>query len=172
MKKANIHFITGGQRSGKSVYAEKLAEKRKAYTIYLATSRIWDEALRKRIDLHKKRRNPNWTTLEEKIHISRIPEQAHVVLLDCITQWLYNIFEHTKFNKDKTIAFAKKEWKALCKKDIQLFVVSNEIGMGILSRHKQSRVFVDIQGSINQYIAKKANRVTFMVSGLPIHLKG
>ena len=171
MKKAKIHFITGGQRSGKSVYAEKHILKASKNPIYLATSRIWDEGLKKRIDIHKQRRGQNWTTVEELIYISKIPLNARVVLLDCITQWLVNIYDLQKKDKEKTIAYAKKEWEKLCKKNILLFVVSNEIGMGLVPTEPYSRAFIDVQGAINQYIAQMADRVTFMVSGLPIEIK-
>lgn len=171
MKQAIIHFITGGQRSGKSVYAEKLTLLASHNPIYLATSRVWDEGLRQRIEIHKQRRTKHWTTIEEKIQISKIPSYTKVVLLDCITQWLLNIFEQEKEDKNKTIAFAKKEFNSLLKKRIIIFAVSNEIGMGLLPEAQNSRHFIDVQGEINQYIAGISQSVTFLVSGIPLKLK-
>ncbi len=171
MKKSRIHFITGGQRSGKSVYAEELTLKASQCPTYLATSRIWDEELRKRIDIHKGRRDSNWTTWEEEIEISKISSESGVVLLDCITLWLTNVFEQEEYDKVKTIAFAKKEWEKLCEQKIQLFVVSNEIGMGLVPMEKSTRSFIDVQGLMNQFIAQMADEVTFIVSGLPIEVK-
>jgi len=171
MRTANIHFITGGQRSGKSEYAEQLALKASKYPTYLATSKIWDDDYKKRIEIHQNRRNANWTTQEEEIHISKVLSVSKVVLLDCITLWLTNIYDQENYNKEKTLAFAKQEWITLCEQDLQLFVVSNEIGMGVVPMDRGARAFADIQGEMNQFIAQMADEVTFIVSGLPLEIK-
>lgn len=171
MKKSTIHFITGGQRSGKSIYAEKQTLQASNCPTYLATSKIWDKELKTRIDIHKARRDDQWTTYEEEIEISKIISVSGVVLLDCITLWLTNIFDREEYDKEKTIAFAKKEWLKLCKKNLKLIVVSNEIGMGLVPIEQSSRTFIDIQGTMNQFIAEMADEVTFIVSGLPLEVK-
>ena len=172
MTKAKIHFITGGQRSGKSEYAEKLALGLLDSPIYLATSKVWDEEYKKRIDVHQKRRTNNWITVEEEINIDKYNFKNKVVLLDCITLWITNVFEQEKYDVDNTIAFVKQKWNKLCEQEITLIVVSNEIGMGLIPIQKGSRSFIDIQGKINQYIAKQARNVTFMISGIPLEIKG
>lgn len=171
MKKAKIHFISGGQRSGKSEYAESIALSLSKTPNYLATSKVWDTAYEERIAVHKSRRNNAWTTIEELIAIGNVNFTDHVVLLDCITLWITNIFDAQEYNVEKTLAFAKKEWDKLCEKEITLVVVTNEIGMGVIPMEAATRNFVDVQGKINQYIAKQADKATFMVSGLPLIVK-
>lgn len=171
MKPSTIHLITGGQRSGKSLYAERIALEISKYPTYLATSRIWDEGLKKRIEVHKARRSFHWTTWEEEINISHVVSESGVVLLECISSWLTNIYYEQGYNKEKTIAFAKFEWNRLLDRGYTLIVVSNEIGMGQVPLDKQAREFIDVQGELNQYIAKDADLVTLIVSGLPLTIK-
>jgi len=171
MKKATIHFISGGQRSGKSEYAESIALSLSTTPNYLATSKVWDNAYKERIEIHQSRRSSDWRTIEELIEIGNVNFTDQVVLLDCITLWITNIFDAQEYDVEKTIAFATKEWDKLCEKEITLVVVTNEIGMGVIPMESATRNFVDIQGKINQYIAKQADRATFMVSGLPLTVK-
>jgi len=170
---AYIHLITGGQRSGKSRYAETLAKENAAHPVYLATSRIWDDDFRKRVDRHQKDRGDEWVNIEEEKNLSEVefPPNAYVVL-DCVTLWLTNIFTDLKYDADAAILEAKSEWDRLIQKDITLFVVSNEIGMGVHAETEIGRHFVDLQGWMNQHIAKNANQVTLMVSGIPVTVKG
>ena len=85
MKK--LILITGGQRSGKSEYAERLALQMSSTPIYLATSRIWDDEFRQRVDMHKARRGSQWTNIEEEKYLSRHDVTGKVVLVDCVTLW-------------------------------------------------------------------------------------
>jgi adenosylcobinamide kinase/adenosylcobinamide-phosphate guanylyltransferase len=87
-----IYFITGGQRSGKSSYGQKVALKLSQNPIYLATSRIWDEDHKLRIKHHKSDRDDRWTTIEEKKYISNHDFTCRTVLMDCVTLWLTNFF--------------------------------------------------------------------------------
>lgn len=171
MSNANVHFITGGQRSGKSEYAEQLALSLSDSPNYLATSKVWDDDYQKRINIHQNRRDNRWQTIEELIDIAKVSFSNYVVLLDCITLWLTNIYDAQNYDVDKTIAYAKKQWDELCQKNITLIVVSNEVGLGVIPMESASRKFVDIQGKINQYIAQKATKATFIVAGLPLKLK-
>ncbi|MCW2119682.1 bifunctional adenosylcobinamide kinase/adenosylcobinamide-phosphate guanylyltransferase [Flavobacterium sp. 7A] len=171
MKKATIHFVSGGQRSGKSEYAESVALSLSEAPNYLATSKIWDDAFEKRITVHKNRRSDAWHTIEEEINIGSVIFQGNVVLMDCITLWITNIFDAYQYDVAKTIAHAQEEWDLLCEKDITVIVVTNEIGMGVIPMESSIRNFVDIQGKINQYVAQQADYATFMVSGLPLRVK-
>ena len=166
-----ITFITGGQRSGKSSFAQKLAQEKSNRPIYLATARIWDEDFKKRIDRHKSDRGDNWVTIEENKYISKQCINNKTVLLDCVTLWLNNFFFDNNYDVEKALEEAKAEWDAFITKDIELIVVSNELGMGVHAENDVSRKFADLQGWMNQYIASKADRVFLMVSGIPLEIK-
>jgi len=169
---AYIHLITGGQRSGKSRYAESLAKEASEHPIYLATSRVWDDDFKKRIERHQRDRGDEWVNVEEEKTISTVDFPAgSTVVLDCITLWLTNYFTDLDFDAEAALAEAKSEWDRLIQKDITLFVVSNEIGMGVHADAAVGRHFVDLQGWMNQYIASTANQVTLMVSGVPVEVK-
>ena len=88
----HITLITGGQRSGKSSYAERLALELSANPIYMATAHIWDEEFRQRVRVHQERRGPEWTNIEEEKYLSRFNVAGRVVLIDCCTLWATNFF--------------------------------------------------------------------------------
>lgn len=168
---AQITFITGGQRSGKSSYAQQLAEKASHTPIYLATSRIWDEDFKQRILRHQSDRGEQWTTIEEEKKLSKLKLSNNTVLLDCITLWLTNIFYDNNNDIEKSLNEAKAEWDAFIQQNVNLIVVSNELGMGVHPENEIARKFADLQGWMNQYIAKTANTIILMVSGIPLEIK-
>jgi adenosylcobinamide kinase/adenosylcobinamide-phosphate guanylyltransferase len=166
-----ITLITGGQRSGKSSFAQKLAEEKSANPIYLATARMWDDDFKNRIERHKSDRGDNWQTIEENKHISRHNFSNKTVLMDCVTLWLNNFFYDNNYDIEKSLKQAKSEWDKFISQDFNLIVVTNELGMGIHSESETSRKFADLQGWVNQYIAAGANNVYLMVSGISIKIK-
>lgn len=166
-----IHLITGGQRSGKSLYAEKCALEKSNCPIYLATSKHWDEEHSRRIKIHQDRRDNQWCTVEEPVAISNHDFEGKIVLLDCVTLWLTNLFDENKFDQQKSIKKAKELIDKICLKDTHFIIVTNEIGMGVIPMEASTRKFVDAQGIVNQYIADKASRVTLMISGIPMDAK-
>jgi adenosylcobinamide kinase / adenosylcobinamide-phosphate guanylyltransferase len=168
---ANITLVTGGQRSGKSRYAQELAESASSQPTYLATARYWDKEFEERIAYHKKDRGDHWICIEEEKCISKHQFKNKVVLLDCITLWLTNFFTDLNMDKENTLNEAKKEWHAFIKQDMDLIVVSNEIGSGIIPMDANTRAFADIQGWMNQHIARQANKVVHMVCGIPNVIK-
>lgn len=168
---ADITFITGGQRSGKSSFAQHLAEKKTKSPIYLATARIWDEDFKNRVERHQSDRGKNWQTIEEEFQLSKHDFSGKTVLLDCITLWLTNIFYDNKNNVDECLEKAKEEWDKFIRQDFTLIVVSNELGMGVHPGNEIARKFADLQGWMNQYIAKSADKVVLMVSGIPVKIK-
>ncbi len=168
---ARIIFITGGQRSGKSSYAQQEALKLSDNPVYLATSRIWDDDFNQRVNKHKADRNDNWLNIEEEKEISKIDITNKVVVLDCITLWLTNFFSDNNYKVDESLDQAKKEWDKFIRKDATVFVISNELGMGIHGDTEGARKFTDLQGWMNQYIAKHADEVILMVSGIPMKIK-
>lgn len=166
-----IYYITGGERSGKSSYAQKLAEDLSDKPTYLATSRIWDKDFQKRVDRHVSDRDERWTTIEEEKEISKVIPKKSVVVIDCVTLWLTNFYVDTKYDVQKSLSLAKEEIIALKKVDATIIVISNEIGMGLHSDTEIGRKFTELQGWTNQEIAKISDKAIFMVSGLPLHLK-
>ncbi|WBX78182.1 bifunctional adenosylcobinamide kinase/adenosylcobinamide-phosphate guanylyltransferase [Tenacibaculum ovolyticum] len=166
-----IYYITGGERSGKSGYAQQLAESLSNTPYYLATSRIWDADFKKRVDRHLSDRDERWTTIEEEKNISTVIPKNTTVVIDCVTLWLTNFYVDTKNNVEESLRLATQEIDKLIEIDATIIIISNEIGMGLHADTKIGRKFTELQGWVNQYIAKKANKATFMVSGLPLTLK-
>ena len=167
----HITLVTGGQRSGKSSYAQQMAENESEHPVYLATARHWDEEFTGRIRRHQADRGEKWETIEELKNISKFPLDGRTVMLDCITLWLTNIFYDQGYDLDKSLAEAKAEWDLFIQKDFRLIVVTNEIGMGVIPHDEMTRKFCDLQGWMNQYIAKQADRVVLMVSGIPMNVR-
>ena len=167
-----IILITGGQRSGKSTKAEELALSLSAHPVYLATAHIWDDEFRERVKKHQERRGPEWTNIEEEIHLSHHDLTGRVVVIDCITLWLTNLFYQLDSKVDTTLESAKKEFDAFTQNDATYIFVTNEIGLGGVSTNQLQRKFTDLQGWMNQYIAQKADEVILMVSGIAVKVKG
>lgn len=166
-----IIFITGGQRSGKSRFAQKLAEEYSSNPIYLATARRWDDDFEQRIRRHQADRGEQWETIEEEKYLRSLSLAGRTVLLDCITLWLTNIFHDNDYNLDAALEEAKSEWNGFIQQDFRLIIVSNEIGMGLHAPDEASRHFTDLQGWVNQHIAASADKAYVMVSGIPLQLK-
>ncbi len=167
----NITFITGGTRSGKSSFAQVLAEQECDNPVYLATARIWDDDFKQRVERHREERGPQWTTVEEAKDINALNLSGKTVVLDCITLWLTNIFHDKEYDMEKSLSEAKVIWDKFIKQDFTLFVVSNELGMSIHPENEVSRKFTDLQGFMNQHIAFLANKVYLMVSGIAVEIK-
>lgn len=167
-----IHLITGGERSGKSTYAESEALRLSENPVYLATARVWDEEFRQRILRHQERRGPEWTNIEEDIRLSKHDFTGRVVLIDCITLWATNYFFDMQQDVDQALEALKKEFDTLVQQDATFIFVTNELGMGGMSESRTQRLFTQLQGWMNQYVAARADRVTLMVSGLPLTVKG
>ena len=166
-----IIYVSGGARSGKSNYAQKLALEKSANPVYVATARIWDDDFAKRVARHKSERGPEWTSLECEQNVHLLPLEGHVVVIDCVTLWLTNIFMTHYEDIEKTLAAFKTEIDAILKLKGTFIIVSNEIGMGVHAETELGRKFTDLQGWANQYVAAKAKEAILMVSGLPLVLK-
>jgi len=147
--------------------ADKLTDK----PVYMATARIWDEDFANRIEHHKHERHDRWTTIEEEINLSRHKLEGKVVVLDCVTLWLTNLFTNHKFNGEKALDEAKNEWKRFMEQDFTLLAVTNEIGMSLHAQTESGRKFVELQGRMNQFIAALAEEAYLMVSGISVKIK-
>ncbi len=166
-----IYYITGGERSGKSNFAQNLALQLSDTPTYLATSRIWDENHQARINKHKDDRDHRWTSIEEEKELAKVIQPSSVVVIDCVTLWLTNFFVDTNNDITHSLDLAKKEFDKLLHIDATLIIISNEIGMGVHATTEVGRKFTELQGWVNQYIAKHADIATLMVSGIPVEIK-
>ncbi|SHK48062.1 adenosylcobinamide kinase /adenosylcobinamide-phosphate guanylyltransferase [Reichenbachiella agariperforans] len=166
-----ITYISGGERSGKSSFAQQTALNHSDTPIYLATAKKWDEDFEERIHRHQQDRNQQWTTIEAQIELSTALSPNQTVVIDCVTLWLTNIFSANQYDRDRSFAQTQIEFEKLTHYDGHLIIISNEIGMGLHAESKMGRDFVELQGWTNQLIAKTADQAYFMVSGLPLQTK-
>ena len=169
--KRKIILITGGQRSGKSREAERLALSLSEHPVYVATAHIWDDEFRERVRKHQERRGPQWTNIEEEKYLSKHDLTERVVVVDCVTLWLTNFFFETS-DVDQTLETVKDEFDRFTTHDATYIFVPNEIGSGGVSENAIQRKFTDLEGWMNQYIASKADEVILMVSGIAVRIKG
>ncbi len=169
-----ITFILGGARSGKSRYAQKLAQGKGIKIAFIATGQPLDREMKKRILIHKNNRPPHWKNFEEPLNpvplLKNIGEKFDVILIDCLTLMVSNfmlrgIKEAAIKNNINKMAGILKKTKA------NSIIVSNEVGLGIVPENKLAREFRDIAGRVNQIVAEKADEVFFIVSGIPWRIK-
>ena len=170
-KKAKIIYITGGERSGKSSYARQRALQLSDKPVYLATAQVKDAEFAARVARHKAARGDQWQLIEKPFAISGMKLEDRVVVLDCITLWLTNIFFREEQDKEKSLAWAKNEWDKFMNQSMYCIVVSNELGMGVHGERQLTRDFVELQGWMNQHISATADEAWLMVSGIPLRLK-
>ena len=168
-------LITGGCRSGKSRFALDYSNQHFSRKLYLATSEVLDEEMARRVENHKKARGPEWQTIEEPIDvidkIRQYQDKVEVILLDCITLWLSNLM--MKGDSDSKIMDEISGLIDTVKRSpISSILVSNEVGLGIVPADPLGRRFRDLAGMANQRIAEVSDTVVFMVSGIPLFLKG
>ena len=167
---SKIILVTGGARSGKSKFAEELAERLSQKVAYIATAEALDEEMKLRIQKHRERRPANWLTVEEPIELAKavgnLNGAAEVILIDCLTLWLSNAVCRGRACPAPTDLF-----NHIRQHDQTLILVSNEVGMGIVPDNAMARQFQDEAGRLNQLAAKEADEVYFMVSGIPMKVK-
>jgi adenosylcobinamide kinase/adenosylcobinamide-phosphate guanylyltransferase len=169
-----IALVLGGARSGKSRYAARVARELSEAPVMLATSRIYDDDddHAARIARHKADRGPEWTTIEEEKAIARTDLAGRVVVVDCLTLWLTNLFFDGDRSVDATRDAARAEIDRLASIDATWIFVSNELGMAPHASTEVGRKFVDLQGFVNQDVAARAAAVALMVAGIPVVAKG
>ncbi len=167
-----LTLVMGGARSGKSSYAETMVEEAAATGLYIATATVTDREMAARIQHHRDRRGPAWTTVEEPIHLAYAIE-AHTlpgrpILVDCLTLWLSNLMLEGRSVDAET----ERLLATLDEAGVPLVLVANEVGQGIVPDNALARAFRDHAGRLNQRIAGVAERVVMMVAGLPLTVKG
>ena len=170
---ATPHLILGGAKSGKSAYAEDLVTQLPPPYIYIATAEILDEEMKERVLRHLERRGEAWETVECPLDLGEallsLSGAGRPVLVDCITLWLSNLF------CSASAPGVERKVDELCAviADVEypVFVVSNEVGGGIVPENPLARRFRDAAGAANQKLAKVCRSVTLVAAGLPITLK-
>ncbi len=172
-----IELVLGGARSGKSRYDENQAEQSCKQVFYIATAEARDGEMLSRIKKHQNSRPQNWRTIEEPVFlaetINRLNETDRCILVDCLTLWLSNILYDHQGNLQLDVFEQQTEalFMALNSFSGSLFLVSNEVGQGVVPLNKMSRHFVDEAGILHQQIAALSDRVVFLTAGIPQILK-
>lgn len=163
-----LTLVLGGARSGKSAHAEGLVAALPPPWTYIATAQAFDAEMRERIAEHRRRRDARWATLEAPLDLAGALAAAQgPVLVDCLTLWLTNLM---LAEVDRDAAFAALE-VALDAAPRPVVLVSNEVGLGIVPDNALARAFRDEAGRLNQRLARRAERVLFLVAGLPMVVK-
>lgn len=168
-----LELILGGARSGKSRFAERLAADSGLAVTYIATSQPLDGEMTERIAHHRERRPAHWTLVEEPLQLARVlraqAAAERCLLVDCLTLWLTNLLM-----LDDAARLAEERDALLeCLDGLpgRILLVSNETGLGVVPLGELTRRYVDEAGWVHQAVAERAQRVTFMVAGLPMTLK-
>lgn len=178
-------LITGGARSGKSYFAQELARKSGKKVLFVATAEAGDEEMRQRVKEHRRSRPPGWSTLEVTTNVgNQILKKAggaEMVIVDCITMLVNNIFNHLADRTVEQIDTARAEQEVTreigglidCFKrlDAVFIVVTNEIGLGLVPANPIDRLYRDLLGKANHLLAEQVDEVYLMVAGLPVRIK-
>lgn len=183
-KRGKLVFVTGGIRSGKSAFAEKAAAELGQIITYVATAEALDDEMKLRIELHRQRRSDNWTTVEEPLKVTAVLQdygsKCDVIMLDCLTVLISNLMFAREqatgldFQKEMqsdiieeigALARAAKEVEA------HVVIVSNEVGMTLVSDNFLGRQYQELVGRANQIVAGLADDAYLVAAGYPIALK-
>ncbi|MCL2669515.1 MAG: bifunctional adenosylcobinamide kinase/adenosylcobinamide-phosphate guanylyltransferase [Syntrophaceae bacterium] len=178
---ARVILVTGGSRSGKSGYSQARAEALPGPRACLATCPVIDAEMAERVRKHREaRQGGGWETIEESHDLAGAINRAadfRVLLVDCLTLWMNNLFyaaelEKRRFTEETMVERARELITSAAAFPGTVFFIANELGMGIVPEEEQTRRFRDCAGRLNQFVAAAADEVVFMVSGLPLVLKG
>ncbi len=176
-----IILVTGGARSGKSAFAEKLALKLgDGRAAYIATAQIFDSELAYRVELHQARRGDNWTTFEAPVaaeeKILAAGKDFSAILFDCVTLYISNFLCAADLDDEATLrdnlrGLIQKLIDAALSSDAVTIFVTNEVGSGIVPENKLARRFRDLAGLANQVLAAHADKVFLTVAGIAVDVK-
>jgi adenosylcobinamide kinase / adenosylcobinamide-phosphate guanylyltransferase len=179
-EKRKIILILGGARSGKSTFAQKVADSLGDKVLFIATGEPLDKEMRTRIENHKKNRPGSWKTLEVSRQVSKALETVkindfEVVIIDCITLLVSNLLddEPSEIKAEKLITEEINELISVISAiPAHCIIVSNEVGLGLVPDNKLGRIYRDLLGKANQVLAQNANEVYFLAAGIPLKIKG
>jgi len=175
-----IVYVTGGRRSGKSAFAQAMAERATGPKVYVATCPVIDQETSARVEAHKQaREGKGWTTIEEEQDLAGAIKQAdgaEAVLVECLTLWVNNLlYQAEQDGDDATQEMVMKVMEealdtAVAAQGMVIFV-SNEVGLGVIPDNPLARKFSDIAGIINQLAATRSDEAYLVVSGIAQKLK-
>jgi len=168
-------LVIGGCRSGKSGFSLQVAEQMPGQAkIFIATCVPRDEEMEQRVLRHKNERSRHWTTLEVPVHLPEAvlenSRKENVILVDCLTLWLSNLLLETD-DPDNIVEHVLKLTRSLEKARGPVVIVSNEVGAGIVPENRLARLFRDAAGMANQRVAACADKVVWMIAGIPVTIK-
>lgn len=176
-----ITLLLGGARSGKSSYAQRLAEESGKTVTYLATAQALDDEMSLRIQKHQSERPAHWQTLEIPLDVAaRAGEiKSELVILDCMTLLVTNLMmRFAAGGLVEEAPFAEAVYKemadllaAIRAGQPNWLIISNEIGLGLVPPYQMGRVYRDLLGWANQRLAREADKVVFLAAGIPITIK-
>jgi adenosylcobinamide kinase / adenosylcobinamide-phosphate guanylyltransferase len=169
-------LVTGGSRSGKSGYALQTATRFAEPRVFLATAQAFDDEMRERIEAHRRSRPAGWSVVEEPRDVPAALRaavgKAGTVIVDCVTLWLSNLLLADEgFDEWTAAARAQELADAATRTGRAVIVVTNEVGSGVVPENALARRFRDCCGRANQVLARAADEVHFMVSGIPLAIK-
>jgi len=178
-RRKQLCFILGGARSGKSGFALSLADRTGGQALFVATAEALDDEMRERIERHRRERPEHWRTVEAPAGVGEAlrseTRDADVVLIDCLSFLVANVMGEDTEDAAALEARVDAEIDGLLAAynggTATFIVVSNEVGMGVVPAYASGRVFRDLLGRANQKLARAADRVYWMVAGLPIEVK-
>ncbi len=179
-------LITGGIRSGKSRFAQELAKKAGGKVLFIATAEGRDEEMRERIEKHKRERPAGWRTVEAAINlVDKIKQElldSNIVILDCLNMLISNILDsHVSPVDMDNVSYQKLEKQidseirdleqCMQESKATFIIVSNEVGMGLVSLNKLGRYYQDLLGTANQRLSQFSGEVYLVISGIPVRIK-
>ncbi len=167
--------MIGGCRSGKSSFALDQADRiAKDHKYFIATSVPLDPEMEKRVEKHQAERGKDWHTIEEPVliheKINEYSGKANVILIDCLTLWLSNLLTQS-YNAQAVTALLEELEKSLLRCLCPVFIVSSEVGLGIVPENRLAREFRDLAGMIHQRMAKLSDRVIMTIAGIDVEIK-
>lgn len=175
-----LTLVTGGSRSGKSAFAQQLAEAIAAPRLFLATCPNLDAEMDDRVRRHRRdREGRGWQTIEEPLHLAEVLScrpDGETVLIDCLTLWISNLMHEAEqggdeITEDRMTFLADQLGTASRRHQGQIIMVANEVGLGIVPDNPAARRFRDLAGRCNQSIAARADQVFLVCCGIPLQLK-
>jgi adenosylcobinamide kinase/adenosylcobinamide-phosphate guanylyltransferase len=173
---SKISLITGGARSGKSSFALSLGLRNYSKRVFIATAVPIDQEMQERISRHREERGDQFHTIEEPIDLPRVltilPGGNEVVVVDCLTVWLGNLYHHFQDEEEKVRVQVEAFLAHLDHPACDLILVTNEVGWGIVPENPLARSFRDMAGYLNRHVAQKATHTYLLCCGIPLTLKG